>query len=122
MLEISNAAAENAIRPVAVSRKNWLVVGSERGGHAAAVLFSLLATCRQNRVNPWQWLIHVLEQLPVTADVDYRSLLPFHFTDSFPPEALTIGYYGSMHRGVDRSFASFARSAGARTYHRVRVR
>jgi transposase len=84
LLEISNATAENAIRPVAVSRKNWLFVGSERGGHTAAVLFSLLATCRQNRVNPSQWLTHVLEQLPVTAEVDYPSLLPFHFTERFP--------------------------------------
>ena len=83
-LEISNATAENAIRPVAVSRKNWLFVGSERGGHTAAVMFSLLATCQQNGVNPWQWLTHVLEQLPVTAEADYSSLLPFHFAERFP--------------------------------------
>jgi transposase len=84
MLEISNATAENAIRPVALSRKNWLFVGSERGGHTAAVLFSLLATCRQNGVNPWHWLAHVLEHLPASAEADYPSLLPFHFTERFP--------------------------------------
>jgi len=83
LLEISIATAENAIRPVAVSRKNWLFVGSERGGHTAAVLFRLLATCRQNRVNPWQWMTHVLEQLPVNAEANYPSLLPFHFTERF---------------------------------------
>ena len=48
------------------------------------MLFSLLATCRQNRANPCQWLTHVPEQLPVTAEVDYPSLLPFHFTERFP--------------------------------------
>ena len=84
LLEIRNATAENAIRPVAVGRKNWLFVGSERGGHTAAVLFSLLATCQQNRVNPWHWLTDVREHLPVTAEADSPSLLAFHFTARFP--------------------------------------
>lgn len=84
LLEISNATAENALRPVAVSRKNWLFAGSERGGITAAVLFSLMATCKQNKVNPWQWLSHVLGRLPTTDVADYPSLLPFHFTDRFP--------------------------------------
>ncbi len=84
MLEISNNTAENAIRPLAVGRKNWLHIGSERGGKAAAIVFSLMATCKQNRVNPWQWLAHVLEKLPTTAEADYPALLPFHFRDKFP--------------------------------------
>lgn len=84
LLEISNATAENALRPVAVSRKNWLFAGSERGGHTAAILFSLMATCKQNRVNPWQWLTHVFEVLPTTEPADYPKLLPFHFTERFP--------------------------------------
>lgn len=84
LLEISNATAENALRPVAVSRKNWLFAGSERGGRTAAVLFSLMATCKQNQVNPWQWLTYVLERLPTTDVADYPSLLPFHFKDRFP--------------------------------------
>lgn len=84
LLEISNAAAENALRAVAVSRKNWLFAGSERGGHTAAILFSLMATCKQNRVNPWQWLAHVFEVLPSTDPADYPTLLPFHFTERFP--------------------------------------
>lgn len=84
MLEISNNIAENAIRPVAVGRKNWLHIGSGRGGKAAAVVFSLVATCKQNAVNPWQWLAYVLEKLPTTDEADYPSLLPFHFKDKFP--------------------------------------
>ena len=83
-LEISNATSENALRPVAVSRKNWLFAGSERGGHTAAILFSLMATCKQNRVNPWQWLAYVFEVLPTTKPSDYPSLLPSHFTKRFP--------------------------------------
>ncbi len=83
MLEISNNIAENAIRPLAVGRKNWLHIGSERSGEAAAIIFSLMATCKQNGVNPWQWLAHVLEKLPTTAEADYPALLPFHFKDEF---------------------------------------
>lgn len=84
LLEISNATAENALRPVAVSRKNWLFAGSERGGHTAAILFSLMSTCKQNQVNPWQWLAHVFAVLPTTDPADYPKLLPFHFTERFP--------------------------------------
>jgi transposase len=84
LLEISNNIAENAIRPVAVGRKNWLHFGSVRGGKAAAVVFSLTATCKQNRVNPFDWLAHVLTGLPTTDPDEYSSLLPFHFTEKFP--------------------------------------
>lgn len=84
MLEISNNTAENAIRPIAVGRKNWMYFGSPRGGHAAAVIFSLMATCKQNSVNPFDWLAYVLEQLPTTNTADYPALLPFHFKDKFP--------------------------------------
>jgi transposase len=84
MLEISNNSAENAIRPVAVGRKNWMFFGSDRGGKAAAVIFSLMATCKQNGVNPWAWLAYVLEKLPVTDPADYPALLPFHFNTRFP--------------------------------------
>jgi len=84
LLEISNNTAERAIRPVAVGRKNWMYFGSVRGGHAAAVVFSLMATCKQNAVNPFDWLAYVLEKLPTTEAADYPALLPFHFKDKFP--------------------------------------
>jgi len=84
LLEISNDTAERAIRPIAVGRKNWMYFGSPRGGHAAAVIFSLMATCKQNSVNPFDWLVYVLKKLPTTNASDYPSLLPFHFKDKFP--------------------------------------
>ena len=46
-LNIDNNPAENAVRRIALGRKNWLFVGSDRGGCTAAVLFSLIATCRR---------------------------------------------------------------------------
>jgi hypothetical protein len=66
------------------NRKNWLFAGSGRGGHTAAILFSLMATCKQSRVNPCQWLAYVLEVFPTTESADYSRLLPSHFTKRFP--------------------------------------
>ena len=63
-LSIDNNAVENAIRPVAVTRKNFLFLGSHEGGTRAAMLYSLMATCKKNEVNPMQWLADVLERLP----------------------------------------------------------
>jgi transposase len=63
-LEIDNNAAERALRPIAVGRKNWLFAGSERGGHAAATFFTLIESCRRNGVNPYDYLRDVLTRLP----------------------------------------------------------
>ncbi|OKU79532.1 IS66 family transposase, partial [Escherichia coli] len=52
-VEIDNNIAENALRGVAVGRKNWLFAGSDSGGEHAAVLYSLIGTCRLNNVEPW---------------------------------------------------------------------
>ena len=49
---LDNNTAERAVRPLAIGRKNWLFVGSPRGGKAATVLFSLVQTCRNLGINP----------------------------------------------------------------------
>ncbi|WP_122985755.1 IS66 family transposase, partial [Escherichia coli] len=51
-VEIDNNIAENALRGVAVGRKNWMFAGSDSGGEHAAVLYSLIGTCRLNNVEP----------------------------------------------------------------------
>ena len=51
-VEIDNNITENALRGVAVGRKNWLFAGSDSGGEHAAVLYSLIGTCRLNNVEP----------------------------------------------------------------------
>jgi hypothetical protein len=74
-----NNTAERAMRPVALSRKNWLWAGSERGGHAAAVAFSLIETARINHVEPYAWLRDVLQRIndhPVTR---LDELLPMNW-------------------------------------------
>lgn len=59
-LEASNNYAERCMRPVAVGRKAFLFVGSERAGHAAAIYYSLVESGMANRVNPLAYLAYVL--------------------------------------------------------------
>ena len=66
-LEISNNAAENAIRPIAIGRKNWLFAGSDSGGERAAVFYTLIRTARLNGVEPQAYLRDVLTRI-VTPD------------------------------------------------------
>ncbi|PWK85713.1 IS66 family transposase [Fulvimonas soli] len=73
---IDNNPIENAIRPIAVGRKNWLFAGSESAGRRAAALMSLLATAKANGLEPHAWLTDVLTRLPTTKDRDIDSLLP----------------------------------------------
>jgi hypothetical protein len=55
-LELDNNTAERGMRGVAVGRKNWLFVGSEGGGRAAAIAFTLIETAKLNGVDPHAWL------------------------------------------------------------------
>lgn len=79
---IDNNPIENAIRPVALGRKNWLFAGSETAGRRAAAIMSLLATAKANGREPHTWLSHVLERLPTTKDRDIATLLPHRWTAS----------------------------------------
>ena len=62
-LSIDNTFAERDMRPIAIGRKNWLFVGSERAGQLAAVLASLIASCKNNLVEPWAYLKDVFTRL-----------------------------------------------------------
>jgi hypothetical protein len=63
-LEIDNNWVENAIRPNALGRKNYLFAGSHEGAKRAAMFYSFFGTCKKNNVNPYQWLKKVLEVIP----------------------------------------------------------
>lgn len=73
---IDNNPVENAIRPIAVGKKNWLFAGSERAGKRAAVLQTLLATAKANDLNPYEWLLEVLNKLPTHPHARLDELLP----------------------------------------------
>lgn len=62
-LHIDNNAIENAIRPIALGRKNYLFAGTHQSAQNAAMVYSLFATCKKHNVNPQQWLTDVLGKL-----------------------------------------------------------
>ena len=76
---IDNNAAENAIRPLAVGRKNWLFVGSQLTGERAAVLMSLIESAKLNGHDPWAYLKNVFERLPTLKNRDLAQLLPHNW-------------------------------------------
>jgi transposase len=71
-----NNPIENAIRPIAIGRKNWLFAGSETAGKRAAAIMSLIATAKANGIEPHAWLTDVLTRLPTAKDRDIDDLLP----------------------------------------------
>ena len=75
-LEIDNNLAENAIRPIALGRKNYLFAGSNRGAERAAMFYSFFGTCKKNNVNPFEWLRKVLEVIPSYKVNRLTDLLP----------------------------------------------
>jgi len=75
-LEIDNNLAENAIRPIALGRKNYLFAGSSRGAERAAMFYSFFGTCKKNNVNPFDWLKKVLEVIPEHKVNRLDELLP----------------------------------------------
>ena len=78
-LNISNALAENAIRPFAVGRRNWLFADTSRGAKASATMYSLIETAKANGLEPYQYLRHVLTHIAAAETVEQiEALLPWH--------------------------------------------
>ena len=76
-----NNAAENAIRPFVVGRKNWLFAGTPSGAAASACLYSLIETAKANKLEPYKYLRYLFEKLPFASSEDeYRKLLPINLT------------------------------------------
>ena len=73
---IDNNVAERAIRPLTIGRKNWMFVGSEDGGIAAAVFFTLVQTCRALRINPNEYLDDILRRFMSHPHNRLHELLP----------------------------------------------
>ena len=75
-VEIDNNLVENAIRPTAIGKKNWLFFGSEEAGQRSAVIYTLLENCRRHGVEPYTYLKDVLERLPTTTNREIGQLAP----------------------------------------------
>lgn len=81
-LPMDNNLAENGIRPIALGRKNWLFLGSETGGHAAAILMTFCSTCRKLKINTWAYLKDVLQRINTHPISKIDELLPDRWQDS----------------------------------------
>ena len=75
-LAIDNNASERALRRVVTGRKNWLFCGSDEGGKRAAILYSIVATCKAHAIDVWAYLTDVLERIPTHPDRRRAELLP----------------------------------------------
>jgi transposase len=75
-LEIDNNGAERSLRGVAVGRRNWTFLGSDNGGHTAAVLTSLIATCKRHHVDPFAYLRDVFQRISAHPKKQLADLLP----------------------------------------------
>jgi len=83
---IDNNVCENAIRPFVVGRRNWLFADTVGGANASANLYSLVETCKANRIDPYTYLVDLFRKLPSarTAD-DFEALLPWQLIPSLAP-------------------------------------
>jgi transposase len=84
-LEISNNAAENAIRPVALGRKNWLFAGSDSGGERAALFYTLIRTATLNSAEPEAYLRHVIARIGAHPVNRLHDLLPWNIAAPATP-------------------------------------
>ena len=85
ILDIDNNLSERTLRTVAIGRKNWMFAGSESGAQRAAVIYSLVASCKLNGHDPYAYFRDVLARISTTPSKDIDSLLPSNWTK--PPDA-----------------------------------
>lgn len=78
-LLIDNNLVENAIRPIALGRKNYLFAGSHDAATRAGILYSFLAICKKHEVNPLQWLKYTLENIMSINHKNIRNLYPQNY-------------------------------------------
>ena len=75
-IELDNNLIENAIRPLALGRKNYLFAGSHQAAQHAAMLYSFFGTCKMQNINPRQWLTDTLQRIPDHNIQKLEELLP----------------------------------------------
>ena len=82
--KIDNNLVENAIRPLAIGRKNYLFCGNDQAAVRAAIAYSLIGTCKSINISPTQWLEDVLKRIPEyeNGKKDISELLPHNWANS----------------------------------------
>ena len=83
IIPLDNNAAENAIRPFVIGRKNWLHSSSVKGAHASAAIYSVIETAKANSLEPYGYLKFIIEQLPLAERVEQiEALLPWNIKNA----------------------------------------
>lgn len=78
-LNIDNNRAERAIKPFVIGRKNWLFSNTAKGAKASAILYSMIETAKANGLTPFDYLHHLLDELPARkTDSNLTDLLPWN--------------------------------------------
>jgi len=75
-LEIDNNLIENAIRPSALDKRNWLFIGHPEAGERSAVIYTLLGCCRRHGINPFDYLKDLFTRLPSAKITEIRQFTP----------------------------------------------
>ena len=78
-IQIDNNLIENAIRPIALGRKNYLFAGSHEAAQRGAIIYTFMAQCKQAGVDPTKWLEHTLQNIMDSSIQNLDSLLPKNF-------------------------------------------
>jgi hypothetical protein len=75
-IEIDNNLVENAIRPTALGKKNWLFFGDAQAGNRSAVLYTIVECCRRRGVEPFAYLRNLLTRLPTLTNWQIKDVTP----------------------------------------------
>jgi transposase len=84
-LEIDNNLCENAIRPTAIGKKNFLFIGHPEAGQRSAIIYSILGSCRRHAINPADYLRDVFDRLPKAKTSELKSLTPAAWAKTHTP-------------------------------------
>jgi transposase len=82
--EIDNNLMENAIRPTAVGKKNWMFVGHPKAGSRSAVIYSIVGSCERRGINPFEYIHDVLERIPSMKASEQYKLTPQNWAKHRP--------------------------------------
>jgi transposase len=75
-VEIDNNLVENAIRPTALGKKNWLFIGGAGAGERSAIIYTIIESCRRRRIDPFAYLRDVLTRLPALTNRQIDQVTP----------------------------------------------
>ena len=85
-VEIDNNLVENAIRPTAIGKKNWLFVGEAEAGERSAIIYTLIESCRRRGIDPYAYLRDVLTRLPKMTNHQVHEVTPANWAKTLLPQ------------------------------------